>query len=148
MTSKSGTRPDDIYKADWVVHNKNAYDPQTNYSTVWYQQTTNITDKVGAGQDAARQFNVYSGRDCKQGQTPDQTTLEPWIGYSCQSESGGQCNTASISIKSFRLDDARRMNKENPKCWDFAYMGSAARTTGAGDGAIVAGVLVAVFSMF
>ncbi|THX55500.1 hypothetical protein D6D06_04855 [Aureobasidium pullulans] len=83
--------------------------------------------KIGAGQDAARQLSVYSGRDCHSINGSELQTLEPWIGWTCQSEAGGQCDTVPISIKSFLIADASLINNGYPKCWDDAVMGGTSR---------------------
>ncbi|THW90557.1 hypothetical protein D6D15_04483 [Aureobasidium pullulans] len=110
----------------WSASGNENYNLLANYSQVWYQQT-NITGKIGAGQDAARQLSVYSGRDCHSINGSELRTLEPWIGWTCQSEAGGQCDTVPISIKSFLIADASSINNGYPKCWDDAVMGGASR---------------------
>lgn len=108
----------------WSSLGNENYDAQANYSQLWYQQE-NISGKIGAGQDAARQLSVYSGRDCHSINGSEPRTLEPWIGWTCQSEVGGQCDRVPISIKSFLIADASSINKGYPKCWDAALMGQA-----------------------
>ncbi|KAG2170876.1 hypothetical protein VTO58DRAFT_103460 [Aureobasidium pullulans] len=110
----------------WSASGNENYNLLAKYSQVWYQQT-NITGKIGAGQDAARQLSVYSGRDCHSINGSELRTLEPWIGWTCQSEAGGQCDTVPISIKSFLIADASLINNGYPKCWDDAVMGGASR---------------------
>lgn len=85
------------------------------------------SQEIGAGQDAARQLSVYSGRDCHSINGSELQTLEPWIGWTCQSEAGGQCDTVPISIKSFLVADASSINNGYPKCWDDAVMGGTSR---------------------
>ncbi|KAG9524356.1 hypothetical protein KCV07_g1882, partial [Aureobasidium melanogenum] len=112
----------------WSAFGNENYDSQANYSQLWYQQE-NVTGKIGAGQDAARQLSVYSGRNCHSINGSEPRTLEPWFGWTCQSEVGGQCDQVPISIQSFLIADASSINSGYPKCWDAALMGETSKAT-------------------
>lgn len=104
---------------------------------------------MGAGRNAARQLTIFSDQNCKQGLGSEPRTLEPWIGYTCQSDEGGQCDTAPTSVKSFMLADAGHVNKGFPQCWEFAYPGKAATgRRGVGVLAVLVGAVLAVFVGF
>lgn len=108
----------------WAAFGNENYNARANYSQLWYQQE-NVTGKIGAGRDAARQLSVYSGRDCHSINGSEPRSTEPWFGWTCQSEAGGQCDQVPISIKSFLIADASSINRGHPKCWDAALMGQA-----------------------
>jgi hypothetical protein len=103
------------------------YNPQTNYSQLWYYQNnqTNQGEKFKSGMGATLQLTVYSDRNCHAGLGSEPRTLEPWVGWTCQSDVNGQCDIIPISIKSFQIADAAAVNAGYPKCWIKAVLGSA-----------------------
>jgi hypothetical protein len=66
--------------------------------------------KFKSGMGARLQLTVYSDRDCHAGLGAEPRTLEPWIGWTCQSGPRGQCDIIPISIKSFQIVDAAPVN--------------------------------------
>jgi hypothetical protein len=114
------------------------YNPNTNYSQLWYHQNNQTSqgssEKFKSGKGATLQLTVYSDRDCHAGLGSLPRTLEPWIGWTCQSEPQGQCDTVPISIKSFQIVDAAPVNAGYPKCWNKAILGSASSVKIGGSG--------------
>lgn len=107
----------------WVIHNPESFDPSANYSHIWYQQVY-PGGNVGAGRRGERSLSIYNGRDCQQVGDP----LQPWLGWSCQTKFGGDCEIVPYSVQSFsinRTDPAPAGDEFD--CWSFAYQGSAAR---------------------
>lgn len=136
---------------DWITHNGAGFDPNANYSRIWYQQTNATgTDGAGAGKLAARYLLVYPGYNCNQ--VSDYTTRSIYL-QSCQSDVGGQCNTAWYSVASFQIapgDSAPRsgFGIGDGGCIDFygetLKDGGANAVSGSLRAAIVAAVIVGV----
>jgi hypothetical protein len=95
------------------------YNPNTNYPQLWYYQNNQTEgEKFKSGKGATLQLTVYSDRNCHAGLGSEPRTLEPWIGWTCQSELKGQCDTVPISIKSFQIADAVQVNAGTVGCCD------------------------------
>lgn len=100
----------------WSLENRDLFDPQANYSRVWYRQQ-NQTITVGEG--ASFIFQVYAFPDCEQlgGRELDEDQY-PWFLTNCQTEDGGKCRTVPYSIQSFGISEAAW-----PTCASWAYKG-------------------------
>ncbi|KAK5122728.1 hypothetical protein LTR85_003643 [Meristemomyces frigidus] len=102
---------------DYTISGAQAFDSQTNYSYVHYQQT-NTTGTIKAGKVAALQLDVFPGQDCQEVGKP----IETWYGWSCQSNTTGECDEVPYGVKSFSVSAA----SDGSKCYDFAKEGKAA----------------------
>jgi hypothetical protein len=135
------------YTFDYAVSGleQGGYNVNTNYSQIWYYQNNQTQGaKFKAGKGATQQLTVYSDRDCHAGLGSAPRTLEPWLGWTCQSDPQGQCDTVPISIKSFQVTDASTVNAGYPKCWDKAVMGSASSVKIVGSSSYWGAVLLVV----
>jgi hypothetical protein len=122
--------------------NANAYSAQTNYSRLWYQQQ-NVTSP-SQGQDAARIFEVFSGRDCRQTNSSTEAVY-PVLGWTCQSSAGGDCYEAPYNIMSFQVGSAAMINAGSKKCW-VASTGMAADRVGSGSAATAVGFMAVLLA--
>lgn len=110
----------------WLLQNQDAFDSKANYTRVWYEQV-NQTGEIKAGEDGAWVFYTYAFPDCEQVGGDDFELADyPWFETSCQTESGGQCQTVPSPIKSFAIASAAQYNSAQ-NCEEWAYLGAAAR---------------------
>lgn len=118
---------------DWLLRNRDAYDANSNYSHVWYEQV-NIAEKAGEGKEALLVFGIYAFPNCRQtggaGFDPEQY---PWFETSCQTKYGGQCRTVPYPIRSFGIWSSKQYDLNHGGCETWARMGAAA---GLGHGAL------------
>ncbi|GIZ45871.1 hypothetical protein CKM354_000901900 [Cercospora kikuchii] len=145
--------PDNIKYPDldpfyYNLTNQAAYDASKNYSNIFYEQ---LVLAAGAGETdvqentAARRITLFSGPNCTHLYNPDKRRDEDWYRISCVSPEEGQCNRASIGIKSFIV--ANPLDRFNgggeEECNTFALFGGAERLSGSA-WKVVVGVIMAV----
>ncbi|KAK5173154.1 uncharacterized protein LTR77_003276 [Saxophila tyrrhenica] len=130
----------------WVVYKANQFRPGLNYSQISYLQRN--TSSPEEGKDAARLFEVYSGRDCIASDSSD-GSVHPWFGWTCQGPIDGSCSTVPYSVASFQVGSAWEINSRGGgQCWDAALKGAAAgRDRVAVNAAIVAILAAAITSL-
>lgn len=128
---------------NWVVYNSDTFSAEQNYSRVGYLQR-NVSSPE-EGEDGARLFEVFSGRDCVATNSSD-NAIYPWYGWTCQSPEEGSCLTVSYSVASFQVASAWEISSRGDKCWTAAYQG-AANNKGAVHGAAIAAALMG-FTLF
>lgn len=80
--------------ANWTSYGGNNYQPDANYTNVWYYQQ-NMTGKIGEGQNAVLEVLLYPFEGCVV-ETPSLYAYR----YGCQSSTDGQCNIDDFGIKS------------------------------------------------
>lgn len=143
---------DELYNITYTISNQDAFDASKNYSQIFYQQTLAAQPFI-AGQEIAenqawRSVNFYSDPDCYEGideDAPKTKRVEPYYVHDCVSPDQGQCNTATVGVKSFLI--ANVVNAyEDPRegtCRDFAVNGDGARV-GVRTFGIVAGCVLAM----
>lgn len=123
------------------------YSSQTNYSQIWYQQTTQVT-RQESDRLASRELAIYLERDCLQ------TTGEaPHYVQNCRSDDSGSCYPLSGPILSFSISSAKPFWEKNgrKKCQDakaLGISGAAENVHASGIGAVAVGLGVAVLSAF
>lgn len=113
----------------WQLLNKDAYDPQGNYSGILYRQhvlNDDGEDKYKPGHFAERLVTLYGGKNCTEVDSSSNETLVDWYGFSCWSESEGRCGTLPYSIVSFHVTPEADFADKDGTCWDFAQLGAAA----------------------
>ncbi|KAG9664404.1 hypothetical protein KCU95_g828, partial [Aureobasidium melanogenum] len=123
----------------WRIFNADAYSTQTNYSRIWYQQQ-NVTSPA-QGEDAARIFEVFSGRDCHQTGSSNETVYPIW-GWTCQSSASGECYETPYNIMSFQIGSAAAVNSAVKKCWVASTGAAAERSGGSRTAAAVGAVAI------
>lgn len=130
--------------------NSAAWDPQANYSRIWYQQTNeSLPGDTGSDKMAARQLTVYPERDCRQGKgnPPVELGMAAYYSWNCQSEAKGSCYSTPQEIKSFYVRSAADfLGKWDDKCWEMEARGAAAGLNVAGGWYLA--MLMAVVSAF
>ncbi|KAK2827826.1 hypothetical protein FQN49_007301 [Arthroderma sp. PD_2] len=115
-------QPNGIY---WLLQNQENFDPQSNYSSVWYEQV-NKTGEAVAGREGSWVLFFYPFPNCEQvggdGLNEDEY---PWFETSCQTMPGGQCRTVPHPIKSFAILSAAGYNQVHKPCETWAFKGAA-----------------------
>ncbi|WPA99315.1 uncharacterized protein RHO25_003932 [Cercospora beticola] len=145
--------PDNIRYPDlepfyYNLTNQDVFDPAANYSNIFYEQ---LVLAAGAGETdvrdntAARRVTFFSGPNCTHLFNPEKRRDEDWFRISCVSPQEGQCNRASIGIKSFTVANAldRFNGGGEEECNAFALFGAAGRLDGSAWRAVV-GVITTV----
>ena len=134
----SGINPQVIFS--WSTSNKSKFNPNTNYSRVWYQQNNdgNTQSTIGeVGDGGMQSLRVFTDRDCRETSQP---TSDSDI-FNCLTEVSGICNTASYIVKSFYI--AKGPGKDG-KCTIPKSAGVLSGVGQRGMGAIAAGVATLV----
>lgn len=102
------------------------YNPQANYSGVWFQQMNLTSDQAEEGKPAGRWLAVYAFPNCEQqskangGDDPIEDA--PWFTHDCQTGPDGECHTVPNSVQSFAI---RSTEVVSDKCENWAYLGGA-----------------------
>lgn len=92
---------------------------------MWYEQTN--LSQVEPDKDGTWVFYIYAFDDCEQLSPNEDTEPEefPWFETSCQTETGGQCQTVPRTIRSFGILPAADYNQGKGQCNVWAFMGAA-----------------------
>lgn len=109
----------------WLLRNQELYDPNANYSRVWYQQVNQTGAKEG--KEASWVFYTYAFPDCEQVGLgiEDPYEVSPWFETSCQTGPDGQCRTTPKPIRSFGINRSDKYNVNHDGCEMWAKLGNA-----------------------
>lgn len=102
------------------------FDPNGNYSNVWYEQYNST--ELDEGKDASWVVHFYAFEDCEQQeQGHDEREPEdfPWFETSCQTEVGGQCREVPNTVRSFGINSGANYNARHGGCEEWAFLGGA-----------------------
>ncbi|PVH80093.1 hypothetical protein DL98DRAFT_549338 [Cadophora sp. DSE1049] len=111
---------------NYTLHNRDAYNPSTNYTNVWYEQV-NQTDEIKPGEAGRWVFYTYTFEDCEQVGGDDFLPVKdfPWFETSCQTMDGGQCQELPQPVKSFAIGPSAGYDRNHGGCEEWAVMGDA-----------------------
>ena len=111
---------------NYTLHNRDTFNPSTNYTNVWYQQV-NLTGEIKPGEAGRWVFYTYSFEDCEQVGGDDFLPVKdyPWFETSCQTKEGGQCQELPQPVKSFAIGPSVGYDAGHGGCEEWAVLGDA-----------------------
>lgn len=122
---------------DWVLEDKDNYDPTVNYTHVKYQQSLWSSTSKKAGRTAL----FFDHEECYTDYD------ESWYGWDCGSDEG-DCRTLPYAIESFGVVSASSFYSNRDNCWTFAVEGSAMKALANSRSTLAMVALVAVAIVF
>ncbi|KAK0099521.1 hypothetical protein ONS95_000250 [Cadophora gregata] len=116
---------------NYTLHNREDYNPTTNYTNVWYEQV-NQTGEIKPGESGRWVFYTYAFEDCEQvgGDAFMPEKNYPWFETSCQTKDGGQCQELKQPVKSFAIGPSAGYDANHGGCEEWAKMGDASSLKG------------------
>ncbi|KAL2071908.1 hypothetical protein VTL71DRAFT_13143 [Oculimacula yallundae] len=124
------TRPDQI--VNYTLSNAASYNPNTNYTRVWYDLNTVNPRGPNAegGGWSPWTLTTYTIRDCSDYGSEFQGGLGRYADTSCRTKDGGDCEEVPLGVRSFRIFSnslaQQQGGGDTPKCETWKVWASAA----------------------
>ncbi|KAB5563164.1 hypothetical protein GE09DRAFT_1056873 [Coniochaeta sp. 2T2.1] len=118
----------EVYQGvEYTLGNRRSYDPDANYTNVWYQQVKLGGSDVKPGAEGHWVFYMYAFEDCIQNGGDEYEIEEwPWFETSCQTNDVGECRQVPKPIRSFAIGPGDDYNAIHGRCEVWARLGEGA----------------------
>lgn len=127
--TKNGSKwsSSEVYQGvEYTLGNRRSYNPDANYTNVWYQQVK-LGGDVKPGAEGDWVFYMYAFENCIQTGGDDYEYDDwPWFETSCQTKDVGECQQVPKPIRSFAIGTGDYYNSIHGKCEVWARLGEGA----------------------